>query len=94
MSAAKQQAMLAALWAPRPAEALALLGDAALASTTRGAACAPTAATGALARRALAIPVVAALLGEENFNALATSCGCATRPSAATWRAGASSCRR
>jgi hypothetical protein len=72
--AAQQQAMLDALWAPRPAQALLLLGDTALPNVTRERGLRAYRSNGrALAERALAAayPVIASLLGEENFNALA-----------------------
>ncbi|TWO71166.1 DUF2063 domain-containing protein [Caenimonas sedimenti] len=72
--AAQQQAMLAALWAPRPAQALLLLGDSALPLLTRERGLRAYRSNGrALAERALAAahPVVAELLGQENFDALA-----------------------
>ncbi len=72
--AVQQQALLAALWAPRPAEALAVLGDTALAGPTRERGLRAYRSNGrALAQRARAAahPALAALLGEENFAALA-----------------------
>lgn len=72
--AAQQAALLQALWAPQPAEGLALLGPHAEATPLRERGLRAYRSNGrALAVRALlaAYPVVAALLGDENFEGLA-----------------------
>jgi hypothetical protein len=72
--ACQQQAMLQALWAARPAQALAALGDHAAPGPLRERGLrAYRSNARALAGRALqgAYPVVAQLLGEENFQAVA-----------------------
>lgn len=72
--AAQQQALVAALWAPRPQAALALAaGHVMMDATTLRGLRAYRSNGRALAVRALgaACPTVAALLGEENFEAVA-----------------------